>query len=142
MIGKIYAADPAAGMVAAASGAGAVATSIGEVTTPLLGVPLPVVLAAIAGAMLARAYLEPIGFFKSAGRVLGWVVLGCALAPLVQAIGSKLLGGALPTNALAGMAAIVAAAEAWPMLLRWVRAEFPGVWTRIFGAKGGGDGSA
>lgn len=142
MIGKVYAADGAAGMAAAASGAGAVATSIGEVTTPFLGVPLPVVLAAIAGAMLARAYLEPIGFFKAAARVIGWVIVGCTLAPFAQAIFGKLLGAALPTNALAGMAAIVASAEALPMLLRWLRSEFPGVWTRFFGAKGGGNGPA
>lgn len=141
MIGKVYAADGAAGAVAGASVAGAVLTAAGDVALQILGVPLPVVLAAIAGAMLARAYLPPVGFFKAAARVLGWVVLGCALAPSAQAIVAKVLSGALPTNALAGMAAIVAAAEAWPMLLRWLRAEFPGVWTRIFGAKGGGDGA-
>lgn len=129
-------------VLAVCSGAGAVITAAGQVTTELLGVPLPAVMAAMAGALLARAYLPSVGFFNALARVTGWVILGCAFAPLAQAIAAKLLGNALPAGVQAGLAAIVAAAEAWPLLIAWVRQEFPALAARIFGAKGGGNGSS
>jgi hypothetical protein len=138
MIGKVYAGDAAAGALAGASGTGAIITALGEVTTQILGVPLPVVLAAIAGACVARAYLDPVGFFKAFGRVLGWVVLGCALAPLAGVLAGKVLGAAVPTNAMAGLAALVATAEAWPLAVAFLRREFPGLASKL-GIKGGDD---
>lgn len=136
MIAKAYAGDVAASAVAATSGTASVVTAIAGIVEPILGVPLPVVLAAIAGAALARAFRPAIGFFRAVGRVTGWVVLGCALAPTAKAVAVKLLGADLPTNAMAGMAAIVAAAEAWPMLLAYLRAEVPWV-ARLLGEKKG-----
>ena len=118
-------AQKTAAVAAGSSGTAAIFTGLQDVPLQLLGVQLPVLLAALAGAWLVRAYLPPIGLVKAIGRVTGWLVLGCVLAPVAGAIVAKLVGIELPTNALAGMAAIVAAGEGWPAFLLWLREKFP-----------------
>lgn len=121
------------------SGTAAIVTALTEVTSAFLGVPLPVVLAAVAGASVARAYLPSLGFWKSSARVVGWVALGCFLTPLARLVVAKVLGNDIPTNALAGVAAILASAEGWPLMIGYLRREFPGLLERFGGRKGGPD---
>jgi hypothetical protein len=71
---------------AATTGAAAWLSFAGNVAVQLLGVPLPVVVAAIAGALLARVYLPTIAFASALGRSVLWVVTGCVTAQGVSAV--------------------------------------------------------
>lgn len=121
------------------AGVSAVAAAASEVAMHVLGVPLPVVLAAAAGALIARSYAEKTTYGRAIGLVLAWTVLGCALAPLAQALATSVakmfgLELALPTNVLAAFAGIAAAAPCWVPLV------WPMVLARL-GMKGvGGSG--
>ncbi len=126
----------AAGL-AASSGVATVVATIGEVTTQVLGVPLPVLLGAATGAFLARAYLpaigadgQPLNFFRALGISIAWTLAGTCSAPLVHAVLPLLPGlGALklPAGALAGVAGLVAAAPAWwPKVWPLIAARLPG----------------
>lgn len=101
----------------AAAGAATAALSIlGDITMQVLGVPLPVMMGAAAGAAVARSVLLPVGFLRAALMTGLWTVIGCSGAPVAQAL---LKAGALgitldlPTNALSGIAAGLAAAPWW-----------------------------
>lgn len=125
------------GVMAASSGAAAIVGTIGEVTTQILGVPLPVVLGAATGAFLARAYAPAldIGFFRALAVSVGWTIAGSVAAPFVGAMLLVIPGlGALklPAGALAGIAGLVAAAPAW----------WPKVWPVIAARFGLGGGNA
>ena len=103
--------DPAWSCAAAVSAAGSVMTTVSDVASQLLGVPLPVVLGAIAGAFLARAYAPPTGFLSAAMASAIWTVAGCVLAPFAPSVAKVLLakfagvdGFDLPAAALAGVA--------------------------------------
>ena len=118
------------------SAAGAVATSLGEVALQILGVPLPVIMAAAAGAFIARSFAERASFGRALATVAAWTVAGCALAPLAQAVfvagASKFgLDVTLPDNVMAAFAGITAAAPWW----------FPLIWPMVLarlGQKKGG----
>lgn len=97
----------AAAMTASATGAAAIVSMIGEVTSALFGVPLPVVLAAVTGAFIARSYTPASNFFAAIMATIGWTFAGCSLAPLATAIGDHYLSFKMPTNALAGLAFVV-----------------------------------
>jgi hypothetical protein len=119
----------------AVSVAGSILTAVNDVALQILGVPVPVVLAAAAGACIARSYAASVSFGRAFLSTTGWTVLGCALAPLAQSLVLTLsarLGVplALPTNVLAGFAGIVAAAPWWLPII------WPLVLARL-GAKGG-----
>ena len=122
------------------SAAGAVATGLTDVALQILGVPLPVVLAAAAGAFIARSYAERASFGRAFVMVVAWTVAGCALAPLAQAVfaaGAAKFGLelTLPTNAAAAFSGITAAAS-W-----WLPIVWPMVLARLglAGRKSGGD---
>ena len=105
----------------------AVATGLSDMALQILGVPLPVVLAAAAGAFIARSYAEKSSFGRALAMVAAWTVAGCALAPLAQAVfaaGAARLGLelTLPTNVMAAFAGVMSAASwwlpiVWPMVL-------------------------
>lgn len=130
---------------AAACGGGAWLTSLSDAAVKLLGVPLPVVLGAAAGAFLARAYLPseradgtPIGYFRALTVSAAWTVGGSAAAPMVHALVPALVGMvipgstlALPAGALAGIAGLIAALPAWGPKL------WPLIAARLSGGKGG-----
>lgn len=121
---------------AAAGAVGTALSFLSEVAVQLLGVPLPVVMASAAGAGLARALGEEMAFTRALLMSSVWTVLGCVGAPLVQALIPSLPGlssAALPPNALAGVAAVVASAPWWwPKVLPAIQARF--------GVRGGGNG--
>jgi hypothetical protein len=101
----------------AASCAGAAVTAagtwwslIGDVAVQLLGVPLPVALAASTGAFLARTYQPAAALWRAFAGSACWVVGACALAPLAAPIAQKYAGVELPAGALAGVAFAIALA--------------------------------
>lgn len=100
----------------------AVGTTVSDVAVQIIGVPLPVVLAAAAGAFIARSYAAEVSFGRALGIVLAWTLIGCALAPLAQAVFTATAAKfgfdvRLPPNVMAGFAGIAAAAPWWVALL-------------------------
>jgi hypothetical protein len=95
---------------AAASAAGTWWSLLGDAAVQLLGVPLPVVLAAATGAFLARTYQVAQPILRAVAGSASWVVGACALAPLAAPIAEKYAGIALPAGALAGAAFAIALA--------------------------------
>jgi hypothetical protein len=93
---------------AAVSAAGTFWSLIGDVAVQLLGVPLPVALAAATGAFLARTYQDAQPILRALSGSFCWVVGGCALAPLAGPVAEKYAGVTLPAGALAGMAFAIA----------------------------------
>jgi hypothetical protein len=91
---------------------------VGEVAMQLLGVPLPVVMAAAAGAGAARSFMEAVGFVRALAMTVVWTIIGCTGAPLAQVVikAAGSMAGAqvdLPTNTLAGAAAVLASVPWW-----------------------------
>lgn len=118
---------------AAAGSVSAAAAMLGDFALAVLGVPLPVVMSSAAGAGLARSFMEPTGFFRALGMTAIWTVLGCAGAPLAQALAPALIAATLnrditlPANTLAALGAIIAMAPWWwPKLWPYIRARLPG----------------
>ena len=118
----------AAGSIAAA--AVAFISYVSNFAVLVLGVPLPVVMAAVAGACLARAYGSPMSFGSAAFVTMLWAAIGCALAPLTRIL---LQGGLsklnvdvpLSTGVLAGIAAVVSASPLWwPVVWPFIRSRF------------------
>lgn len=116
---------------AVAGGVGAGVVMLGDALVQLLGVPLPVVVASAAGAAMARAFLDTIGFWRALWITALWTVLGCAGAPLAQALGPALVQAALnrevtlPANTLAALGSIIGAAPWWwPKVWPLVAAKF------------------
>ena len=109
----------AAGAIASAGAAGWFSQA-GEIAVQLLGVPLPVVLAAIAGAFLARTYQEPCSYLSALGRSVGWIVFGCAGAQAAVAVTSAATESfKIPVGALAFLALLISglAPKLWPVLV-------------------------
>lgn len=104
-----------AALAASTSGAATVISTLTEVTTQILGVPLPVVLAALTGAWIARSYTPSKNFAAALFGTLGWTTAGCVLSPLAAALVKHYASLEFPTNALAGLALIVSAGI--PLLL-------------------------
>lgn len=112
--------------------------SISAAAVEILGVPLPVVLAAIAGAFIARSYAPSGNFFASAAATIGWAVAGCVLAPLASWLLKVATGVEAPANVQAGLALLVSAFL--PIALPIVREKLPEIikhW--LDRAKGGGN---
>lgn len=112
-------------------------TAASDVAMQLVGVPLPVVLAAIAGAMVARSYTPSTNYFSAISATLCWTVGGCALAPLLQAIAAK-FGVNVPVNGLAALALI--ASGGMPLALPIVKQKAPEIiasWLDMLKGKGG-----
>lgn len=109
--------------IAGAGGVAALIAAFTEVALQLFGVPLPVVLAAMTGACIARSYTPAQNFFGALMATIGWTIVGCALAPIVQAMVKKVAGLELPTNALAGVALIVSAGV--PLLIPILKEKVP-----------------
>jgi len=125
----------AAGAIVSAGAAGWFAQA-GEIAVQLLGVPLPVVLAAIAGAFLARTYQEPCSYISALGRSFGWVVFGCAGAQAAVAITSTASETfKVPVGALAFIALLISglAPKLWPVLVE----QAPIVLRRVLRLVGG-----
>lgn len=108
-------------------------TYLSNVAVQLLGVPLPVVMSAVAGACLARAYGEPLPFGKAVFRTMLWAAFASFVAPLLkvvlQSVLKKLVDPdiVLPNGALAGIAGILASAPLWaPVVWPWVKSLLPG----------------
>lgn len=135
---KVDIAAQVAPAAAAGTGAAAFITALADVSTQLLGVPLPVVLAACAGAFVARSYASSAeqGFASAALATLGWALAGCVLAPLASWALEQAFSGKLPTNAMAGLALIVAAGL--PMALPIIREKAPGILRHWLDKIGGG----
>lgn len=102
-----------------------------EISVQVAGVPMPVLLAAAAGAFFARAYGSEMSLDKAAAVVLGWTFAGCTGAPLLQAgtvFGLKkyldfelsVPGGFLAFAALAISSVAWWGPVAWPYLQRWL----------------------
>lgn len=133
---------PAAAFV---SSAGAVASSFGDLSLQLLGVPLPVLLAAAAGAWIARAYTPAGNFFAAAVATFGWTIAGCVLAPLAAWAIGYWSGKQMPNNVQAGLALVVSVAL--PLVLPVIREKLPAIVSAALerlqkmagGGKGGGD---
>lgn len=116
---------------AIAGSLGTAAAMVGDLATHVLGVPLPVVLGAAAGAGLARSLVDATGFFRALTVSAAWTVAGCTGAPLVQSLApiaaAKLFDSqlVLPTNALAGIALLISSSplwwpKVWPMVSQWL----------------------
>jgi hypothetical protein len=109
-------ADAASCAGAAVTAAGTWWSLLGDAAVQLLGVPLPVALAAATGAFLARTYQDAQPLWKAFAGSASWVVGACALAPLAGPITEKLaqkfagIELQLPAGALAGMAFAIALA--------------------------------
>lgn len=110
---------------AAAGSAGTAAVMLGDFALQLFGVPLQVVVASAAGAGLARAFMppvvdgKPVGFWKSLGLSAMWTAIGCAGAPIAQAVAPAVVQGlfnreiTLPPSSLGGLGAAIASVTWW-----------------------------
>jgi hypothetical protein len=114
-----------AAAVAAGSGAATVLSMVGEVALQILGVPLPVVLAAGTGAWIARSYTPAANLLTALVGTAGWTLAGCFTAPFAQWIVKSFSGSEMPTNALAGIALCVSLVL--PMVVPIVRQKLPEV---------------
>lgn len=97
---------------ACAAAASAIGTGISvaaDVALQLFGVPLPVLLAALTGALGARVFLPPVAFWRAAAMSLFWTLAGAFLAQLALWAVQKWLNGSAPTGALAGVALVISA---------------------------------
>jgi len=102
----------------AATGATGWLAAAGEVAVQLLGVPLPVVVGATAGALLARGSQDPAPFWKAGLRTSLWIVVGCVCAQGAQAVLAWAMGAVLPIGVL-GFAALLFSGlgpKLWPVL--------------------------
>lgn len=98
---------PVAG-AAAVSAAGTWLTAAADVALQVFGVPLPVVMAALTGALGARVFLPPVSFWRAAAMAAFWTLAGAFGAQLVLWLASRWLEGAPPAGALAGIALLTA----------------------------------
>lgn len=113
---------------AVATGAAGTATLIvmlQDVSAAFLGVPLPVVLAAMTGAWFARSLAPAANFISALFRTMGWTIVGCVLAPLGQFSVKHFWSADLPTAALAGLALIISGGL--PMVLPIIQQKLPDI---------------
>lgn len=95
---------------AAASGTASWWTAAKEIALELFGVPLQVVLAAAAGAFLARSFMaNETGYLRAVAGGALWTIVGTVLAQLLLALIAAWLDKEIPTGALSGVALIVSA---------------------------------
>jgi hypothetical protein len=125
--------EPTTVQAVAGGALGVFVAILSEASVQLLGVGLPVVIAAAGGALIARSYLPPVGFFRALWYTGLWTIAGCVLAPVAQIVGAK-IGTEIPGPALAGIALIVAGAApfVWPVLIE----TLPGIAKRWLGRYG------
>jgi hypothetical protein len=142
---RAYAADIAtqkaiAGATAAVTGSGAVLATVKGWLLELFGVPLPVFLAAAAGAFGARVFLPEAPFWRALGLTTFWTFAGSWLAELVRWGLASWLSGEMPAGALAGIALLVSAMG--PRLAPVVMEKGEAAVGRVLDSirKGGGDG--
>ena len=112
-------------------------SAAGEIAVQLLGVPLPVVVGATAGALLARGSQEPVPFWKAGLSTLVWIIVGCVCAQGAQAIVGWAMGAALPAGVL-GFGALLSSLLG-PKLLPVLNEQAPAVLRRWLGKIGGSD---
>ena len=135
---------------AAAGSVGTAALMVGDFALQLFGVPLQVVVASAAGAGLARAFMppvvdgQPVGFWKALGLSAMWTAIGCAGAPIAQAIGPAVVQAlfnreiTLPASSLGGLGAAIASVTWWgPKVGPAIKA-----WRDKNGGNSGGGGDA
>jgi hypothetical protein len=126
--------DQAASTVAGAAAAGASGwmATVGQVVVQLVGVPLPVVMAALAGTLLARVYLPPLAFGAALLRSFLWLVVGCIGSQGIAAISI-----AIPVGALGLVAMMISGLgpRLWPVLVE----RSPALLERWLGKFGGTD---
>lgn len=74
----------------------------------LLGVPLPVVLAAATAAFAARSFLPPTTYVRALSEGLAWTLIGVFLSNLGLAVISVWTGKESSSTILAGVALLIA----------------------------------
>ena len=102
----------------AMTGGAAWLSVVGDVALQLLGVPLPVVMAAVGGSLLARSYLPTLTFWAALGRSALWMVIGCVGAQGLSAVVA--VTGSTPAVGLLGILALAISGlgpKAWPVLV-------------------------
>ena len=127
----------AAGSIAASSGAGAALAGVKGWVLELLGVPLPVVLAAATGAFGARYFMHEAPFWRGLGASLVWTLVGSFATQAVGWAASIWISAAMPAGALALPALVVAGAGQWvaPLLPELAREAVEALRKRL---RGGG----
>jgi hypothetical protein len=93
---------------AAVSAAGTGLCIAADIATQLFGVPLPVVMAALTGALGARVFLPPTSFWRAVVASVGWTFAGAFGSQFVMWLVGKWLDGTAPSGALAGVALLTA----------------------------------
>lgn len=112
-------------MIATAAGTGiatffaALAAMIKGVVFELLGVPLPVVLAAATAAFFAGSFRPSTTYRKALTQGCAWTLIGVFLSSLVLAVVAKYFDTEMPAAALAGTALILAGAGQLLCPLLW-----------------------
>lgn len=96
--------DPTLAAGTAASASGTLLTTLADAALQLFGVPLPVVLASLTGALGARVFLPQGPFWRAVAAATFWTITGSMGAQSVL----WLAGWALSTSPPAGAAAFAA----------------------------------
>jgi hypothetical protein len=125
---------------AAVTGTFAVLATIKGVALELLGVPLPVVLAAATAAFAARSFLPPTTYPKALCGGIVWTLIGVFLSSLVLSIVAAWTGQEPASAALAGVALLIAGLG--PLLWPVVKEKCPQVAGRWMDRLGGKNGSS
>lgn len=97
---------------ACAAGSAAVATWLSvaaDVALQLFGVPLPVVLAALTGALGARVFVPPVPFWRAVVMSVFWTCAGAFGAQLAMWLAAMWVSGTPPAGALGGLALVTSA---------------------------------
>jgi hypothetical protein len=94
---------------AAVSAAGTGLCIAADIATQLFGVPLPVVMAALTGALGARVFLPPVSFWRAVVASVGWTFAGAFCSQFVMSLVYRWIGGEPTSGALAGIALLTAA---------------------------------
>lgn len=128
--------EPAKDMAATAAVTGAASfwASLKGVAFELLGVPLPVVLAAATGAFLARTFVQSTSYPKAVLAGIMWTLAGVFLSNLTLSLmGFK----DAPTSILAGVALLISGLgqAIWPVLAAKVPAAVGRFLDGLFGGK-------
>lgn len=125
----------AAALVAGASGAGTLLATAKTWALELLGVPLPVVLAAATGAFGARFFLAEGPFWRGLASSAFWTLAGSFGVQLVLWVASQWITAQPPAGVLAGGSLIIAGLGqiAGPQLPELVRAAVENLRRRLEG---------
>ncbi len=129
--------------LAATSACVAGVTALSDVTTQIVGVPLPVLMAAAAGAFVVIAFAE-MAAMKAAAVFAALMIAGCAGSPLLEAAALWAAQRwvtaefAVPGGIKAFAALAIAAAPLWlPRVPAFVRAVLE-LWAAVRRGSGGG----